>query len=74
MQLIITGEKKEYPEGITVKELIAKEDVENPEYVTVSLNDEFVDQRQFEETVLKDGDQVEFIYFMGGGSISGNDR
>lgn len=74
MQLIITGEKKEYPEGISVKELIAKENVENPEYVTVSLNDEFVDQGAFESTVLKDGDQVEFIYFMGGGSGSGNDR
>lgn len=73
MKLIITGEKKEYPEGITVKQLIAEENVENPEYVTVSLNDEFVDQGAFEGTVLKDGDEIEFIYFMGGGSASGND-
>ena len=52
---------------MTVKELIALENVETPEYVTVSLNDEFVDQGAFESTTLKDGDVVEFIYFMGGG-------
>jgi sulfur carrier protein len=68
MNLIIAGEKKEFKDGISVKELIALENVETPEYVTVSLNDEFVDQDGFESTILKDGDSVEFIYFMGGGA------
>ena len=67
MKLNVAGENKEYTEGLTVKELIALENVETPEYVTVSLNDEFVDQGAFESTTLKDGDVVEFIYFMGGG-------
>ena len=67
MKLNVAGENKEYKEGLTVKELIALENVETPEYVTVSLNDEFVDQGAFESTTLKDGDVVEFIYFMGGG-------
>ena len=66
MKLNVAGENKEYKEGLTVKELIALENVETPEYVTVSLNDEFVDQGAFESTTLKDG-VVEFIYFMGGG-------
>ena len=67
LKLTVAGENKEYKEGLTVKELIALENVETPEYVTVSLNDEFVDQGAFESTTLKDGDVVEFIYFMGGG-------
>ena len=67
MKLNVAGENKEYKEGLIVKELIALENVETPEYVTVSLNDEFVDQGAFESTTLKDGDVVEFIYFMGGG-------
>ena len=67
MKLNVAGETKEYADGLTVKELIALENVETPEYVTVSLNDEFVDQGAFETTELKDGDVVEFIYFMGGG-------
>ena len=41
--------------------------METPEYVTVSVNEEFVDQGAFDSTLLKDGDEVEFLYFMGGG-------
>lgn len=69
MIITVAGEKKEYNEGITVKELIALENVETPEYVTVSLNDEFVDSGAFETTVIKENDSVEFLYFMGGGSL-----
>ena len=42
--------------------------LENALYVTVTLNDEFVERDNFETTVLKDGDVVEFLYFMGGGA------
>ena len=48
--------------------LIEKENVDNPLYVTVTINDDFVDREKFGETVLKDGDAVEFLYFMGGGA------
>lgn len=68
MILNIAGEKKEFEEGITITKLIEIEDVESPEYVTVSLNDEFADREAFDTTILKDGDSVEFIYFMGGGA------
>lgn len=60
--------QEEYDEGVTVEQLIEKENVENPLYVTVTINDDFVDREKFGETVLKDGDAVEFLYFMGGGA------
>ena len=66
MTITIAGNKKEYEEGVTVETLI--ETVENPLYVTVTINDDFVDREKFGETVLKDGDAVEFLYFMGGGA------
>lgn len=69
MVLIVAGERKNYAEELTVRELIQIENVETPEYVTVSLNEEFIEKTAFESTVLKDGDSVEFIYFMGGGSL-----
>ena len=47
--------------------LTAQQNVEMPEYVTVSINDEFVPSEEKESTVLKDGENVEFLYFMGGG-------
>ncbi|GHV84507.1 thiamine biosynthesis protein ThiS [Spirochaetia bacterium] len=67
MKLTVSGKEKEYENGITVTELIRLEKVETPEYVTVSLGDEFVKTAELDSTVLHDGDVVEFLYFMGGG-------
>jgi sulfur carrier protein len=67
MKLTIAGETKEVKDGITIAELIVQENVETPEYVTVSVNDEFALRENFETQTLADGDTVEFLYFMGGG-------
>ena len=67
MNITVAGEKKEVKEGLTVAELIVAENVETPQYVTVSVNEEFVESSAFDATVLKEGDVVEFLYFMGGG-------
>lgn len=67
MTITVAGEKKEYKDGLTLPELIVKENVDMPEYVTVSINEEFVATEDKPKTVLKDGDNVEFLYFMGGG-------
>mgnify|MGYP005874201447 CR=1 FL=1 len=44
MTITIAGEKKEYAEETTIAQIIEAEKVENPLYVTVSLNDDFVDK------------------------------
>ena len=67
MIITVAGVKKEAADGLTVAQLIIDEKVETPQYVTVTINDDFVEHAQFEKTVLKDGDNVEFLYFMGGG-------
>ncbi len=67
MTITAAGNKKEVADGLTVAQLIIDEKVETPEYVTVTINDEFVESGTFESTLLKDGDVVEFLYFMGGG-------
>ncbi|MBQ7583785.1 MAG: sulfur carrier protein ThiS [Lachnospiraceae bacterium] len=67
MKIIVSGEKKEVEEGLTIAGLIELEQVETPEYVTVSVNEEFIDSEAFETHELKEGDEVEFLYFMGGG-------
>ena len=68
MKITVGGEKKEVAEGLTVAELIVLEEVEMPEYVTVSINEQFIERSAFESHVLQEGDEVEFLYFMGGGS------
>ena len=72
MEIIVAGNKKEVADGLKLTELFTLENVETPEYVTVSLNEEFVPSDKVAETVLKDGDNVEFLYFMGGGSYGVN--
>jgi sulfur carrier protein len=67
MSITVAGVKKEYADGLTIAALIIAENVETPQYVSVSLNDEFVASEAVETTVLNDGDTVEFLYFMGGG-------
>lgn len=67
MNITVAGVKKEVVDGLTVAQLIEQENVETPQYVTVTINDDFVESGAFDSTVLKDGDSVEFLYFMGGG-------
>lgn len=67
MIITVAGVKKEVADGLTVAQLVIDEKIETPQYVTVTINDDFVEHGQFEQTVLKDGDNVEFLYFMGGG-------
>lgn len=68
MIITIAGERKEVNEGITITQLIASENIASPEYVSVSVNDDFLARDAFDVTALKEGDAVEFLYFMGGGS------
>lgn len=67
MILTIAGQKKEVTDGLTVEQLIELENVETPQYVTVSVNEEFISRDVFDTYALKEGDEVEFLYFMGGG-------
>ena len=67
IRVTISGEKKQIPEGVSVSRLLSLENVEMPEYVNVSINEEFVRKEEFETKVVRDGDEVEFLYFMGGG-------
>ncbi|MBQ3462639.1 MAG: sulfur carrier protein ThiS [Clostridia bacterium] len=68
MKITVTGVVKEYNDGLSLKELIDAEQVQTPEYVTDSVHDDLLGAREFETTTLKDGDVIEFLYFMGGGA------
>ena len=67
MLVTVAGEKKEIEQGTTIAKLIVDEKVENPDYVTVTVNDDFVESEDFDKTEIKENDVIEFLYFMGGG-------
>ncbi|MDP6380618.1 MAG: sulfur carrier protein ThiS [Phycisphaerae bacterium] len=67
MKLVINGKDVELRDGLTVAELLKEHKVRMPDMVSVELNGTILERDSFASTVVKDGDQVEFIYFMGGG-------
>jgi sulfur carrier protein len=69
MKLRVNGELKDIKNDITITEILEVEKVEAPDMVSVQLNGEFVDREKFSDTVLKENDEIDFLYFMGGGSI-----
>lgn len=53
---------------VSLIELIRNNKVEQPEMVSIQVNGEFVDRDSFETTQINANDEVDFLYFMGGGS------
>jgi sulfur carrier protein len=68
MKLTINGDVKEIKDGVSLPELLIIENVEQPDMVSVQLNDEFVTKDEHANISLKDGDEINFLYFMGGGA------
>jgi sulfur carrier protein len=68
MKLIINGESREIAAGQTIGTLLVLLKVESPDMVSVQLNGEFVERASFGQTPVKEGDAIDFLYFMGGGS------
>lgn len=68
-QIKVNGEKQTVELPLNVTELIHINNVEQPELVSVQVNEEFADRNDWDNIQLKDGDEVDFLYFMGGGSL-----
>ena len=65
MQVTING-KLEEVQADTVLEVLKHKEVD-PHMVAVELNTHIVERDQLETTSIKDGDKLEFLFFMGGG-------
>jgi len=70
MQVNINGEPEQIArEELTVTQLLDAKNVESPDMVSVQLNGEFIDRKNYPTTVINENDTVDFLYFMGGGSF-----
>jgi thiamine biosynthesis protein ThiS len=67
MILHINGEQREFPDGLTVAALVAQLGMK-PDRVAVELNLEIVPRTQWDTTMLKNGDKLEVVHFVGGGA------
>ena len=52
---------------VSVSELLKKNNVESIEMVSVQLNGNFINKNDFDKISLKENDELDFLYFMGGG-------
>jgi sulfur carrier protein len=68
IEVSINGEHATIPlEKPTVLELLAQQNVDSPEMVSVQLNGKILRKVELERTTVSAGDTIEFLYFMGGG-------
>ena len=67
MKIKVNGAPQEIETGLSVADLLVRNKVEQPDMVSVQLNGEFVQRDRFAVTVFQEGDEVDFLYFMGGG-------
>jgi len=65
----VNGKEKEFSNThIGLIELLQKNNVTKPDLVSVQLNGYFVKREVYQETIVKENDEVDFLFFMGGGS------
>lgn len=67
-KIIVNGEAKDVALPASVSELIKAEGVEQPDMVSVQVNGEFLLRDEFSTKQLSEGDEIDFLYFMGGGA------
>ena len=68
-KILVNGEAQEEQLPLSLTELIKLNKVLQPDMVSVQVNDDFVDRTEWDGLQIKEGDVVDFLYFMGGGSL-----
>ena len=66
MQIIINGDIKEFSDKITLSKLIEILSLEG-KVMAAAVNMEIVKQIEWDSYILKDGDKLELLDFVGGG-------
>ena len=68
MTIKINGESQTLDQtSLTLAELLIVNKVESPDVVTVQINGKFLERTRFGTTRIQAGDEVDFLYYLGGG-------
>ena len=66
MQITINGTNKELPAAIDLAHLVAQA-CKEPQHVITEINGAIIPSSHWEKTLLKEGDVIELVTFVGGG-------
>ena len=67
MRIKVNDKDVELPDNTSITELLVVRNVKMPDMVSVELNGTILDRKSFDNMLVKEGDKLEFLYFMGGG-------
>ncbi len=67
MKIVVNGEAQEVQEALTVQDLLQSMDLRT-DRVAVEINLKILDRSDFSAWNLQDGDKVEILSFIGGGT------
>ncbi len=67
MHVQVNGEERALAAGVTVAGLLTELDI-RPDRVAVELNLNILDHSEFDRRSLQEGDRIEIISFIGGGT------
>jgi thiamine biosynthesis protein ThiS len=62
----VNGEKREIAEGLTIAQLLDELNI-RPGRVVIELNRDIVSREAYGSAILKEGDALEIVHFVGGG-------
>jgi thiamine biosynthesis protein ThiS len=63
---MLNGKQVEYPAELTITQLLANKDLK-AQMVVVEVNGAIVARASFDEVIVRSGDEVEIVHFVGGG-------
>jgi sulfur carrier protein len=66
VKIRINGEEKEISGGLTIARLLEELNI-RPGRVVVELNRDILSREAHDSTLLKEGDTLEIVHFVGGG-------
>ncbi len=68
MTIVVNGEQQTLDtDNISVEQLMQNNNVKDPDMVSVQLNGSFIKRELFTDTLLHENDEIDFLYYMGGG-------
>ena len=67
-QIKVNGKEQSLNAPLSLSELLVINNVAEPSMVSIQVNGNFVVREEYDTIQLKENDEVDFLYFMGGGS------
>lgn len=66
LRIQVNGEPREVNDGSSLPELIAELQLK-PQQIAIELNQQVIRRAKWATTMLRDGDRIEIVHFVGGG-------